>query len=40
MIKQENTVERILVVDPGFGRVGWGLVEKKNGDERNRNTGK
>ena len=23
---------RILGVDPGFGRVGWGVVEKANGD--------
>ena len=31
MPKQEKNI-RILGVDPGFGRVGWGLVEKQNGD--------
>lgn len=24
--------ERILGIDPGFGRVGWGVVEKRGGD--------
>ena len=23
---------RILGIDPGFGRTGWGVVEKNNGD--------
>lgn len=30
MSKILNT--RVLGIDPGFGRVGWGVVEKKNGD--------
>ncbi len=29
-LKQDNI--RIIGIDPGFGRVGWGVVEKKNGD--------
>lgn len=30
MIKQNNI--RILGIDPGFGRVGYGVIEKQNGD--------
>ena len=32
MNKRENIIERVLGIDPGFGRVGWGVVEKRNGD--------
>ena len=32
MNKRENIIERVLGIDPGFGRVGWGVVEKINGD--------
>lgn len=32
MVKQENNPERVLGIDPGFGRMGWGVVEKRNGD--------
>jgi len=28
----DNTSFRILGIDPGFGRVGWGIVEKQNND--------
>lgn len=31
MLKRRDTI-RILGIDPGFGRVGWGVVEKINGD--------
>lgn len=25
-------MERVLGIDPGFGRVGWGVIEKKKGE--------
>ena len=27
-----NKMLKILGIDPGFGRVGWGVIEKKNGE--------
>lgn len=32
MNQKKNTIERVLGIDPGFGRVGWGVIEKINGD--------
>lgn len=29
---KESSKSRILGIDPGFGRVGWGVIEKINGD--------
>ncbi len=28
----KNNFERILGIDPGFGRVGWGVIEKKKNE--------
>ena len=28
-----NSMERILGIDPGFGRIGYGIVEQKKGNE-------
>ena len=25
-------MERVLGIDPGFGRTGWGVIEKKKGE--------
>lgn len=32
MANLKTKSERILGIDPGYGRVGWGVVEKKGGD--------
>lgn len=32
MSRPEEKLERVLGIDPGFGRMGWGVVEKRNGD--------
>lgn len=31
---EKNKNERILGIDPGFGRTGWGVIEKINGEWR------
>lgn len=31
IIRMPRNMERILGIDPGFGRVGYGVVEQKNG---------
>lgn len=32
--KPKAEAQRILGIDPGFGRMGWGVIEKKGGDWR------
>ena len=32
MHKEQEDNTRILGIDPGFGRVGWGVVEKVSGN--------
>ena len=29
---ENKKTERILGIDPGFGRTGWGVIEKTKGD--------
>lgn len=33
-MQKKNLAERILGIDPGFGRMGWGVIEKMGDDWR------